>query len=106
MADLQNFFTEYLPSKLQKNPDLCKEVNAIYQFDLDGFGIYSVDLTGEGEVRQGASDDAGKLSWYAIKLNEFLNEANHKPAEIEKANEDIADEILNGKHCIGGSCED
>ena len=59
MADLQNFFSEYLPSKLQNNPDLCKEVNAIYQFDLDGFGTYSVDLTGEGEVRAGASDDAG-----------------------------------------------
>ena len=55
---------------------------------------------------QDASDDAGKLSWYAIKLNEFLNEVNHKPAEIEKANEDIADEILNGKYCIGGTCED
>ena len=46
---------------------------------------------------QDASDDAGKLSWYAIK---------HKPAEIEKANEDIADEILNGKYCVGGTCED
>ena len=55
---------------------------------------------------QDASDDAGKLSWYAIKLNEFLNEVNHKPAEIEKANEDIADEILNGKYCVGGTCED
>jgi|TARA_R110000772_G_scaffold104_2_gene555 hypothetical protein len=55
---------------------------------------------------QDASNDAGKLSWYAIKLNEFLNEGNHKPAEIEKANEDIADEILNGKYCVGGTCED
>jgi len=55
---------------------------------------------------QDASNDAGKLSWYAITLNEILNEGNHKPAEIEKANEDIADEILNGKYCVGGTCED
>ncbi len=59
MADLQNFFTEYLPGKLKNNPDLCKEVNAIYQFDLDGFGIYSVDLTGDGEVREGPTDEPG-----------------------------------------------
>jgi hypothetical protein len=59
MADLQNFFTEYLPKKLIKNPDLCTEINAIYQFDLDGFGIYTVDLTGEGEVRSGACEEPG-----------------------------------------------
>ena len=59
MADLNNFFSEYLPTKLEKNPALCKEVNAIYQFDLDGFGIYTVDLTGTGEVRQGASEEPG-----------------------------------------------
>ena len=29
-----------------------------------------------------------------------------KSKMLEKANEDIADEILNGKYCVGGTCED
>jgi hypothetical protein len=71
MADLQNFFSEYLPTKLINNPDLCKEVNAIYQFDLDGFGIYTVD-TIAGEVRSGASEEPGCVVSAASKDFEKL----------------------------------
>lgn len=60
MADLNDFFNNYLPNKLAGNPDLAKEVNAIYVFDLDGFGQWTVDLTdGNGTVSEGAHDDAG-----------------------------------------------
>ena len=44
----------------------------------------------------------------ARKLEEFINESVDKPAskEIENANVDIADEIINGKFCVGGNCDD
>ena len=48
MADLQAFFSQYLPKKLADNPDLCTEINAIYQFDLEGFGTWTADLKTEG----------------------------------------------------------
>lgn len=59
MADLNDFFGNYLPNKLAKNPGLAKEINAIYVFDIDGFGKKTVDLTGEGKVSDGAADNAG-----------------------------------------------
>jgi len=60
MADLQDFFGNYLPNKLANNPDLATEVNAIYVFDIDGFGQYTVDLTdGSGTVSEGAHDEPG-----------------------------------------------
>ena len=60
MADLNDFFTNYLPNKLSSNPDLAKEVNAIYVFDIDGFGQKTVDLTdGTGTISDGAHENAG-----------------------------------------------
>ena len=35
------------------------------------------------------------------KVEEEINNA-----ELQQMSDDIADEILHGKHCIGGSCED
>lgn len=60
MADLDDFFGNYLPEKLKNNPDLAKEVNAVYVFDLDGYGTKTVDLTGDvGTVADGAHEDPG-----------------------------------------------
>jgi hypothetical protein len=60
MADLQGFFNEYLPKKLKDNPDLASDINAIYQFELDGFGTWSVDLTRDGGVViEGETEEPG-----------------------------------------------
>ena len=59
MADTADFFATYLPQKLSENPGLAKEINAIYQFDIDGAGTWSIDLTGDGTVAEGAHDNPG-----------------------------------------------
>ena len=59
MADTHDFFANYLPSKLAKNPDLAKSINATYQFDIDGAGTWTVDLTGDGAVSEGGIDAPG-----------------------------------------------
>lgn len=60
MADIQGFFNEYLPHKLTKKPNLAGEINAIYVFDIDGAGQWTVDLTVDGgEVRAEGCADAG-----------------------------------------------
>ena len=60
MADINDFFGNYLPNKLKDNPDLASDVGAIYVFDLDGAGQWTVDLTqGSGEVREGGCEESG-----------------------------------------------
>ena len=60
MADTTAFFTDYLPGKLAENPGLAAEINAVYQFDIDGAGTWTVDLTAEGgAVSEGAHSDPG-----------------------------------------------
>ena len=60
MADVQNFFDEYLPNKLKEHPDLAADIGAIYAFDIDGAGKWTVDLTsGAGTIREGADPNAG-----------------------------------------------
>ena len=60
---------------------------------------------------QDAINDAGKLSWFATKLKEFYEDTQpkieNKVSDAEhQALDDVADEILNGKFCVGGTCED
>jgi hypothetical protein len=59
---------------------------------------------------QDAVDDAGKLAWFANKLKEYYQHTQPKLEDTTEAHhqalDDVADEILNNKHCVGGSCED
>lgn len=59
MANTQDFFATHLPKKLAANPELAKDINAIYQFDIAGAGTWTIDLTGEGTVAEGSHDDPG-----------------------------------------------
>lgn len=59
MADTNEFFNATLPAALKNNPDVVTEIGAIYVFDIDGAGQWTVDLTGDGTVAEGAADGAG-----------------------------------------------
>jgi hypothetical protein len=60
MADINDFFSNELPKKLQENPDLASDINASYVFDIDGAGQWTVDLTeGSGSVAEGGMEDPG-----------------------------------------------
>lgn len=59
MADINDFFSNELPAKLAKDTSIAKGINAIYQFDIDGAGNWTVDLTGDGTVAAGTHDDPG-----------------------------------------------
>lgn len=60
MADTQDFFDRFLPEKLNENPQIAREINAVYAFDIDGAGQWTVDLTGDGgTVHPGIAENAG-----------------------------------------------
>jgi putative sterol carrier protein len=76
MADTADFFGSYLPNKLEKNPDLAASVGAVFQFDIDGAGTWTLDTTeGQGSVSEGGHDNPGcvitakKDDWEAILDN-------------------------------------
>ena len=60
MSDVATFFNDTMPEKLKEHPDLAADINAIYQFDIDGAGVWTVDLTdGAGTVTEGAHEEPG-----------------------------------------------
>lgn len=60
MSDVAAFFNDTMPTKLQENPDLAPEINAVYQFDIEGAGTWTVDLTdAPGSVSEGPHEDPG-----------------------------------------------
>lgn len=60
MADVKQFFAEYLPKKLADNPSLITSINSVYQFNLGDAGSWIVDLTKEGgNVAEGTHDAPG-----------------------------------------------
>lgn len=59
MADCNEFFGSVLPEALKNNPDVVTDIAAIYVFDIDGAGQWTVDLTGDGTVAEGGNDGAG-----------------------------------------------
>ena len=58
MADVAEFFNKDLPEKLASNPSIAKDINAVYQFDLEGAGIWTVDLT-RSEIHEGKHENPG-----------------------------------------------
>jgi hypothetical protein len=58
MADVNDFFTNYLPNKLANNPSIAKDINAIYVFNLTGAGEWTVDLT-QSQIRAGGHENPG-----------------------------------------------
>ncbi len=46
MADTVAFFNDYIPNKLKAKPELTKIGKSIV-FDIDGAGVWSLDLTGD-----------------------------------------------------------
>jgi len=56
MSKTAGFFNEYLPNKIEKNPDLAASVNAVFQFDVEGAGSWYVDLKGNDVVAEGTHD--------------------------------------------------
>lgn len=58
MSKTEEFFNSYLPNKVEKNPDLAKDINAVFVFDIDGAGTWSLDLKEGNGVSEGAKDGA------------------------------------------------
>ena len=60
MADINGFFTQYLPKKLAAKPEIATNINAIFQFNLGTAGNWTVDLTQDGgKVTEGTAASAG-----------------------------------------------
>lgn len=59
MADTREFFANQLKDKLANNPQLVSDIAAVYLFKIDGAGEWTVDLTGDGEIREESTDSAG-----------------------------------------------
>ena len=45
MADTKQFFSEFLPARLAKDPGLAQSVNAVFQFEIANAGTWTLDLT-------------------------------------------------------------
>jgi len=77
MADTFVFFKEMLPAKIAADPDL-KTIGAVYQFEIEGAGVWALDLKGDGGVTEGAAAEAdcvitvGKDDWEEIVDNPML----------------------------------
>ena len=56
MADTNEYFASILPNKIQDNLDSFKAVGSVFQFNVDGAGIWHVDLNGNCEVVSGEHD--------------------------------------------------
>lgn len=58
MSKTSGFFNEYLPNKIEKNPDLATEINAVFQFEISGAGSWTLNLKDGSSVTEGTDADA------------------------------------------------
>jgi putative sterol carrier protein len=56
MSKTAGFFNEYLPNKIEKNPDLATSVAAVFQFNITGAGEWYADLKDANIVAAGTHD--------------------------------------------------
>ena len=82
--------------------DLFKRVKSLLQGHID---ILNQHRLGDSHVEdaQAIIDEITIL----LQSNELKN-IEHQIDEVERklVSDDLAEEILNGKYCVGGSCED
>jgi hypothetical protein len=82
--------------------DLFKRVKSLLQDHID---ILNQHRLGDSHVEdaQAIVDEITIL----LQSNE-LKDIEHQIDEVERklVSDDLAEEILNGKYCVGGSCED
>lgn len=82
--------------------DLFKRVKSLLQNHID---ILNQHRLGDSHVEdaQAIIDEITIL----LQSNELKN-IEHQIDEVERklVSDDLAEEILNGKYCVGGSCED
>ena len=100
MADLtaQQIFNEQLPAKLEANADTVTDVNAVYQFNIDGDngGTWTVDLTKDSDfVSEGAADSPDCT--VSMKESDFVDMWN---GDLSGANA-----FMFGKLTISGSMQ-
>jgi len=60
-------------------------------------GKYLLRCKTKGNLEQ----DLNKMIWYAKRKLDHVDEVERK-----NASNDLAEEILNSKYCVGGNCED
>lgn len=58
MSKTEEFFSDYLPNKIEKNPDLAGEINAVFHFVIDGAGEWTLNLKDGAGVAAGKNGDA------------------------------------------------
>jgi putative sterol carrier protein len=87
MADQtpKQYFEEKIAQKLQRQPDLSKSVNGIYEFNItgDNGGVWTVDLSKEpGSVATGPAPAGGaaKVCKVTCAANDFMNIVTGKMA--------------------------
>lgn len=72
---INGFFNDYLPNKI--NDDLVESVNAVFEFDIDGAGTWTLDLKNEGveeRVYEGSTEDPDcKLTTDAASWEKVLD---------------------------------
>jgi putative sterol carrier protein len=73
MADTAEFFHKFMPEKLASNPGLAPSVNAVFQFDITGAGVWTLDLTKASDnIHEGPAANPGcvitvaKSDWEAM----------------------------------------
>jgi hypothetical protein len=60
-ATATEFFEKVLPEKLKTNPGMLRSVTAAYQFDIVGEGVWTLDMTADGEVYAGPAKRKGSV---------------------------------------------
>ncbi len=59
MENIKEFFLNQLPHKIAEHPELVRQIDAVYQFDIEDVGTWTLDLTQDGIVREGVHDQPG-----------------------------------------------
>ncbi len=80
MAETADFFNIYMTKKLTDKPDLAASSGKVFQFDITGAGIWTVDLSVDGgAISEGEHESPDcvitckKDDWENLLENRFSN---------------------------------